>query len=248
MTAKPYHHGNLRAALIEAGLATLEQSESREISLRALAREIGVSANAAYRHFEDKDALLSALAAEGFRRFSAMQLQAMQGQPDMAVAGRASGRAYVDFALANPALFRLMFGHFLHAKTDPELRQAANAAFQGLVQASARTTGTAHDDERAVLMAILRWSLVHGLSHLVLDGQLEIVTEDVDKLINDVLALARSSSTVPTSPTTDRTEPAKAMQAVKTANPAKPPAKPTSRAAPKAGAKKPPKRDAADAP
>lgn len=187
MIAKPYHHGNLRSALIEAGLAALEKTESGDVSLRALAREIGVSANAAYRHFEDKDALLSALAAEGFRRFGAGQAQAMQGHPELIAARRAAGRAYIDFARANPALFRLMFGHFLHGKVDGDLRIAAMNAFQGLLDASALEAGTDAADERALLTAIMRWGLVHGLSHLLLDGQLDFFSADTSRLIDDVL-------------------------------------------------------------
>lgn len=189
MSAKPYHHGNLRSALIEAGLAALEQAESGDISLRALARDVGVSANAAYRHFEDKDALLSALAAEGFRRFAARQAEVMQGQADPLSTRKASGRAYVDFARAHPALFRLMFGQFLHAKADADLRAAAMSAFQGLLAASAQEAGTEVSDQRALLTAITRWSLVHGLSHLLLDGQLDFFAADIDKLIDEVLTL-----------------------------------------------------------
>lgn len=192
-SAKPYHHGNLRSALIEAGLSALEKTDSADISLRALARDVGVSANAAYRHFEDKDALLAALAAEGFRRFAAMQVKAMQGetdrQTDRHATRRASGRAYVDFARTHPALFRLMFGHVLHAKADPDLRTSALMAFHGLLEATAKDAGTASNDPRALLNAIMRWSLVHGLSHLMLDGQLDYFSADVNQLIDDVLGL-----------------------------------------------------------
>ncbi|MDE2595168.1 MAG: helix-turn-helix transcriptional regulator, partial [Burkholderiales bacterium] len=108
---RPYHHGNLRAALIEAGLQALEQTDASELSLRAIAREVGVSANAAYRHFADKQGLLSAMAAEGFRRFSAAQQtaqkaaqrQASEGAPGTCSA--ATGHAYIAFAQAHPALF-----------------------------------------------------------------------------------------------------------------------------------------------
>ena len=190
MTPKPYHHGNLRSALIEAGLAALEKTESGDVSLRALARDIGVSANAAYRHFEDKDALLSALAAEGFRRFDAGQTAAIQSHSDRLAARRATGRAYIDFARANPALFRLMFGHFLHGKVDDDLRQAAMVAFQSLLAASALETGADTSDERTLRMAIMRWGLVHGLSHLMLDGQLDFFSGDPSELIDDVLAMS----------------------------------------------------------
>ncbi len=199
MSAKPYHHGNLRSALIDAGLAALERADSKEISLRALARDVGVSANAAYRHFEDKDALLSALAAEGFRRFAAQQTEALTAKPDLTASRKASGLAYIDFARKNPALFRLMFGQFLQAKTDPELGLAAAAAFQGLLEASAQETGASSDPDLVLRTAILRWSVVHGMSHLLLDGQLDVFAgHNIDKLIEDVLALApRLTATEP---------------------------------------------------
>ncbi|MFT3858512.1 MAG: TetR/AcrR family transcriptional regulator [Aquabacterium sp.] len=196
-SAKPYHHGNLRSALIEAGLAALEKTDSADISLRALARDVGVSANAAYRHFEDKDALLAALAAEGFRRFAALQVQATQGEADRQTTRRASGRAYVDFARTHPALFRLMFGHVLHAKADPDLKTSALMAFHGLLEAAAKDAGTASNDPRALLTAIMRWSLVHGLSHLMLDGQLDYFSADVNQLIDDVLGLPLQPGAAP---------------------------------------------------
>jgi len=184
-----YHHGNLRSALIEAGLAALEQGDTAELSLRAVARSVGVSANAAYRHFADKDALLSALAAEGFRRFAARQAEAAASSTDPTQARTASGRAYIGFAQDHPALFRLMFSHFLIASANPELQQTALEAFQGLIAATAKEAGTAPDDERTMLAAVARWSLVHGLSHLILDGQLAPFAGQVDHLIDGVLKL-----------------------------------------------------------
>lgn len=184
-----YHHGDLRNALIEAGLATLEQSDTAELSLRAVARAVGVSANAAYRHFADKDALLSALAAEGFRRFAARQAEAATAHSDPVAARTASGRAYIHFAQDHPALFRLMFGHFLYASASEELQQTAMSAFQALIASSAREAGTTPDDERALLTAVARWSLVHGLSHLILDGQLAPFAGQVEQLVDGVLNL-----------------------------------------------------------
>ena len=196
MQAKSYHHGNLRAALINAGLAALEQQDTAELSLRAIARDVGVSANAAYRHFADKDALLSALAAEGFRRFAQHQGQAMLGHADQKEARLASGQAYVRFARDNPALFRLMFGRMvsqhIHAATETtnaqeELQQMGLFAFQGLLHAAAQESGAPPESERALLLAIARWSLVHGLSHLMLDGQLAVFGGDIDKIVEGVL-------------------------------------------------------------
>jgi len=172
---RAYHHGDLRNALIEAGLAALEAHEGTELSLRALARELGVSANAVYRHFADKEALLSALAAEGFRRFAAEQAAA-QAQARQADDPVATGMGYVRFAQAHPALFRLMFGRFTRACDSTELQTAALAAFTQLLEDS-RPVGAPDTagpiDEATMLRALARWSLVHGLSHLLLEGQLD---------------------------------------------------------------------------
>jgi len=193
ITDRRYHHGNLRAALIEAGLAALDAgdgSDGQALSLRAIARAVGVSANAAYRHFADKDALLGALAAEGFQRFAALQVQAAQGHTDVLAARTASGLAYIDFARSHPALFRLMFGHFttgLHGHTA--LSDAATASFEALLAAAARESGSQPQDQKALLTALARWSLVHGLSHLLLDGQLHVFGPDMNQLIEGVLTL-----------------------------------------------------------
>ncbi len=195
-----YHHGNLRAALIEAGLAALEAHKgaaqpSQALSLRELARQVGVTPNAAYRHFADKEALLKALAAEGFRQLAAQSSAAQQAGVQAAASGeagkeegfRASGLAYVRFARANPALFRLMFGRFASDQRDPELTQAAMGAFQGVLNSASQLGGLPVDDPRTLVSAIIAWSLVHGLGHLALDGQLDHFSPDVDQLIETVM-------------------------------------------------------------
>lgn len=190
-TERPYHHGNLRAALIEAGLQALEKADANELSLRAIARDVGVSANAAYRHFADKNGLLSAMAAEGFRRFSAAQrasLQPSAGQSPAACSA-AAGIAYIEFAKAHPALFRLMFGHLFSEQRDPELLAESMGAFNALVETSAQDIGVKPEDERALVTAIARWSLVHGLSHLLLDGQLAMFGNRVNHLVNQVMTM-----------------------------------------------------------
>jgi AcrR family transcriptional regulator len=222
-TDRRYHHGNLRAALIEAGLAALSSGESTDLSLRAIARAVGVSANAAYRHFADKEALLSALAAEGFRRFAAAQRQAVQGLSDPIEARTAAGLAYIAFARQHPALFRLMFGHFTPGRGDEDLQQAAITAFDALVASSARESGSQPGDERAFLTAIARWSLVHGLSHLLLDGQLDSMGPHVEQVILGVLTLAPPAQNPPQAAPNPAPSP-EPKAAAKT--PAKAPAKP----------------------
>ncbi len=226
LPAKPeraYHHGDLRNALIDAGLTALEAHDASELSLRALARELGVSANAVYRHFADKDALLSALAAEGFRRFAREQREAralLDTDP------AATGLGYIRFAQRHPALFRLMFGRFTRACDSAELQEAALAAFGQLLEdsrapAPAGSTGPAaggsapaHEaiDEATMLRAIARWSLVHGLSHLMLEGQLSFFGPGAasEQLAASVLMASGMGSAPPVAPSAQAALPAQA--------------------------------------
>ncbi|HWA38614.1 MAG TPA: TetR/AcrR family transcriptional regulator [Burkholderiales bacterium] len=153
----PYHHGDLRSALLRAAGEILEKQGPEGIVLREVARRAGVSHNAPYRHFPSRDALLAALAAEGFAEFGAR----MQSQ-----AGAVMGEAYVSFALERPQRFRLMFGGTVKLGSDPALARAASGAYEGLV-AAFRARGDVADPETAAAAA---WSLVHGLSHLLLAG------------------------------------------------------------------------------
>lgn len=189
-----YHHGSLRLALVEQGLVLIESSPQGELSLRELARLVGVSANAAYRHFANKDALLAALAAEGFRRMQAAQVQAALGATDLKTGLRQAGRAYVRFAQDHPALFRLMFGGLLANHPSEELAQAGQSAFATLQTAVAQLLGIDDlCDHRVTVSAMTAWSVVHGLSHLALDRQLEHHGGQADALIDEVLARFGSS-------------------------------------------------------
>lgn len=125
--------------------------------LREVARRAGVSHNAPYRHFPSREALLTALAADGFVEFA--QRMASAG-------GQAMGEAYVGFALEHPQLFRLMFGGAVKLGSDPELARASRRAYDGLVD-TFRSRGDVADPETAAAAA---WSLAHGLAHLLLDG------------------------------------------------------------------------------
>jgi AcrR family transcriptional regulator len=170
-----YHHGNLRPALIAAARALLDEGGPNSVGLREAARRVGVSPTATYRHFRDKDDLLASVAAEGFREFSAALAQAgCEGQPLSAM-----GAAYVDFALARPGMFRLMFSPLI-AKREayPELREAADEAFAVLRRGVESCAPQGEGVEAAALAA---WSLVHGLVHLILDGVLPKETAQVFK-------------------------------------------------------------------
>lgn len=161
-----YHHGHLRAALIAAARALLDEGGPAAVGLREAARRVGVSPTATYRHFRDKDALLAAVAAEGFHDFAAALAEAGRGAEPLS----AMGAAYVDFALARPGMFRLMFSPLMGQRAlYPELHAASDEAFAVLrrgVQSRAAESGDLDAG------AIAAWSLVHGLSHLILDGVL----------------------------------------------------------------------------
>jgi AcrR family transcriptional regulator len=150
-----YHHGDLRAALLQAAGEILEKEGLAALSLREAARQAGVSHNAPYRHFPDRDSLLAALAAEGFGLLKAELDQRPEGS---------MGLGYVEFALAHPQRFRLMFGGQLRSGDYPELRAAGEESYNKL-QKAFDSLGS-----DAPLAAAAAWSLVHGLAHLILDG------------------------------------------------------------------------------
>ncbi len=195
--ARGYHHGNLKASLIEAGLAALAHTEADDLSLRQLAKDVGVSANAAYRHFEDKDALLVAMAAEGFRRFTRTQQDAAAGVAHAEDRLKASGQAYVAFALSHPALYRLMFQRLSCADTHPELALSAVDGMTVLLEATSSMLGAPVHDERVRVAAAACWSLVHGLSALSQGGQLAVFGLPMDALIDRVLSMPGLLSQVP---------------------------------------------------
>src|SRR5208282_4708473 len=174
-----YHHGGLRPALIATAMALVEESGVGAVSLRETARRIGVSAPATYRHFADKESLLAAVAAEGFRDLGAkLAAAANSGRDPLS----AMGMAYVRFALSRRGVFRLMFGPELAKRANyPELKSAADQAFQWLKGGVQDRWHAAQDSD---LAAIAAWALVHGLAQLFLDGVLpEIQAEAITEAI-----------------------------------------------------------------
>jgi AcrR family transcriptional regulator len=177
----PYHHGNLRQALLEAALVILEREGEAGLGLRDLARAVGVSPAAPYRHFASRGALLEALAVTGFNRFTAAMEATAEAHPSDAL--RAMGRTYVLFALDNPGLFRLMFSAQLRREGRPGLRMAAERAF-GMLR---RVAGG--DAAAGRVPALAAWARVHGLAMLLLDGQIVVEAgEDIEALIGAVIS------------------------------------------------------------
>ena len=176
-----YHHGDLRQALIDAALALITEAQNTgHVSLREVARRVGVSQAAPYRHFADKEALLAAVAEEGFQRLLAALQAGDTGDADDPVARlQASGVAYVKFAIAYPAHYRVMFSTFrVDHSVYPSLNGAAEKAFAVMVEAivdgqAAGIIQSGHPQQ----LAWVAWSLVHGLALLLIEQQLPIVDE-----------------------------------------------------------------------
>jgi AcrR family transcriptional regulator len=172
--ARPYHHGNLRRALLDEALVIIHAEGVDGLTLREIGARLGVSRTALYRHFADKHALLTAVGTEGFRTLRERLLAAWQADTRGPAAFQAMGVAYVRFALASPSHYRVMFSRFLEAcPPDAELAVEARGAFQALVDA---VVALQHDGmlrrEDPLLMARFVWALVHGVAMLAIDGQL----------------------------------------------------------------------------
>ncbi len=176
---KPYHHGNLRAALLEVAHARLAEGAESDLSLRDLAQRVGVSVNATYRHFESKEALLMELAAQGFEALGHRMQDAIAarggGVPVERL--RVAGEAYTEFAQRDPALFRLMFGRKGRFSEHDRFRSAADAAFRILIDCVAAILDEPADSSPVLKAAVAAWALVHGYATLGVDGYLQALPE-----------------------------------------------------------------------
>jgi AcrR family transcriptional regulator len=176
---RPYHHGDLRRAIVKAAVEILRETQSLEFSLRELARRAGVSHNAPYKHFADKRELLAAVSAAGFEMLTKRMAHEIAGFRSPREQLFAMLRAYIDHGVENPALYSLMFGGYLGGpdRTRPGIELAegekTKALLAGVIVAGGlgRTIPDGPRNERKVAGAILAcWSLVHGLTLLLADG------------------------------------------------------------------------------
>ncbi|MEV4776620.1 TetR/AcrR family transcriptional regulator [Microbacterium sp. LWH12-1.2] len=184
MPPQPYHHGDLRRTLLEAAASSIENDGVDALSLRQLARQAGVSHAAPSRHFRDKQALLDALAEDGFHRLAAALEEATRRDATTPAAARNRfdelARAYVAFALAQPTLLTLMFG----MKHAPDARAELLAAGQASMELTIRVVVAAQevgaigpgDPHRIALAA---FSAFHGIASLASGGLLDGVPVDV---------------------------------------------------------------------
>jgi AcrR family transcriptional regulator len=168
----PYHHGALHDGLLQAAERVLERDGLAGLTLRAVAREAGVSHAAPTHHFGDLTGLLSELAAIGFRMFNVAMVAARASETHPMMKAMATAKAYVAYAQAHPGMYSLMFRNERLDMKRPSLHEAASASFQGLAN-SAGAGGEAEtlSLEQAAVIA-RNWSLVHGFTMLLLDGRL----------------------------------------------------------------------------
>jgi AcrR family transcriptional regulator len=185
----PYHHGNLRNALLAAARDVLEERGPSALSLREIARRVGVSAPSAYHHFPSLDAIAVGLAEQGAAEMGACLTAASEDRRRSSGDGKSllrTGEAYVRFARANPALYRLMFGEGFQPASKGndavrDLRQRARAMIETAL------AGRLPAAELPVAGLFL-WSVAHGLALLIIDGQAE-PAKDADAVVLRVLQL-----------------------------------------------------------
>jgi AcrR family transcriptional regulator len=212
MPRKNYHHGDLKNALIKAGIRILSKEGLGGLSLRRVAKKAGVSHTAPYAHFADKQALIAAISTEGYHQLYEQLTAAVEtnqgNQQNMLVE---VGWAYVQFALKDPELFKIMFSGVIEQEKDyPDFREISQKNFQllvGIVKTYQETGLLA--PEPVDLVAVRLWSLVHGFIMLLLEGQIShtlldrmsikallifMINEIANKDIDDKLVLASGRS------------------------------------------------------
>jgi len=182
-----YHHGSLQQALVEAGARLIEEKGVTAISLREVAKTAGVSHTAPYRHFKDKNALLSGIAEVGFQRLGQAIEQAVEhnpGNPRAQLIG--FGVAYIRLALEHREMFHLMFGGLLQPEeTSEALKQASETSFQGLVMIIHRGQQEGiYKASDSYELALTAWSLVHGFAMLASTGKLDHITDNAEAMLN----------------------------------------------------------------
>jgi AcrR family transcriptional regulator len=187
MKEKPYHHGDLRRALVDASIELIGATGPDGLTLREVARRAQVSHTAPYRHFRDKNDLLAAVAEQGFTDLRQALAEALAGVKNPLDRLRQSGAAYVNFALAHTAHFRVMFGAELDARQYPSARLAAEQAFQALVDVVAECQAArALSPGETRKKALIAWSLVHGIAHLAIGRQLALKgPTEIERFVTD---------------------------------------------------------------
>jgi AcrR family transcriptional regulator len=169
-----YHHGDLRRALLDEAVRTIQADGVEHLTLRGIGEKLGVSRTALYRHFSGKQALLAGVAREGFRMLRLTLTAAWDKYGRGREGFEAMGMAYVNFAVIHPSHYRVMFGRYVESSAkDAEFIEEATAAFQVLVDSlvEQQQAELVRRDDPLILARFI-WSLVHGIAMLMIDGRL----------------------------------------------------------------------------
>ncbi len=187
--AHAYHHGDLRNALVEAGLEVLSKEGAEALNLREVARRAGVSHAAPYRHFVDKQALIDAIAEDGFHLLWAF-IEKAAAKPTKSGGKRliALGQAYVQFALHHPDHFRIMFTSVREAEESNQLYIASKAGFHVLIEAlqAGQASGELVKDD-PIDQAKMLWASMHGLAVLLIDNQFTDAGSELEKYADSLV-------------------------------------------------------------
>ena len=192
MPRKNYHHGDLKNALIKAGVEILSKEGIEGLSLRKVAQKAGVSHSAPYSHFPDKQSLIAAISTEGFNQLYSELDAAILANPKSPKKQLQQGaRAYVQFALNNTDTFKIMFSGVLEKEKDyPAFVEISSKTFQRVVDAvqACQDAGVLHAAS-AEMMAVAVWGQLHGIISLAFEGQIPHTVLDGKKL-EDVVIFA----------------------------------------------------------
>ena len=185
---KPYHHGDLRQEILCAACDLLEQETIASLSFRQVAKKVGVSHTAPYRHFKDKESLLASIAGVGFQQLSTRLIEAVAANiNDPAAQLKAAAHGYVKMAMSHPQCTQLMFGGILPCDdTYPDVVDSGDSAFAGLktIIQQGQANGVFKQGDIETL-ALTAWSSIHGLALLLIGGNLPqslSITVDTEKL------------------------------------------------------------------
>lgn len=194
-----YHHGNLKQQLLDSAVSLIAEAGPQAFTLREVARRAGVSHNAPYRHFRDRDELLEAVAAQGFEGLTAAMSEAMAQGRTASERLRLSGRGYVQFALSHPHHILIMFETPVRDLLRPEYAAPARRAFQTLLDAISAVQaegGLPAGDPHA--FAAVAWSAVHGLAKLAIATRLPFDSSQTIDFTNYLtLAMIEGMSNLP---------------------------------------------------
>ena len=189
---KPYHHGNLREVLLKAALRLISEVGPTAFTLREVARRAGVSHNAPYRHFRDREELMAAVATQGYEELTRAMLQGVEQEAGALSRLKGAGLAYVKFALRRPEHFTVMFDAPAYGRSEklcsnpskmncryPEAAEAADQSFRTLVNfvAACQEEGVLPAGDTKQL-ALLAWSMVHGIAKLAITGRFPFSSRD----------------------------------------------------------------------